>query len=164
MFKPRRISLWCPSTNWLSWLCVGSRSQWPRGLMNKMCFPAQTLWSWFRIAFEALISVCVLYCVGIGFETGSSPVQGVLETLYKNHSYRINSEWEEARQPNPWKQKKNSVLVCDSDLSDLLDDFLATISHIEKTRNNFTRAWWPLNSRASASLKFIFKKFFTLNA
>jgi hypothetical protein len=48
-----------------------------------------------------LRSVFVLSCVGSGLESGWSPVQGVLPTVYMIHNFRINSEWEQAREPNP---------------------------------------------------------------
>jgi hypothetical protein len=40
--------------------------------------------------------------------TGSSSVQGVLPSAYKIHSSRINSGWEQTRQHNPSRQKKNT--------------------------------------------------------
>jgi hypothetical protein len=46
-------------------------------------------------------SVFMLPCVGSGLATGLSPVQEVLQTVYKIHNFRINSEWEQAREPNP---------------------------------------------------------------
>jgi hypothetical protein len=50
--------------------------------------PARTLGSWVRIPLEAWMSVCVycvfaLSCVGSGFATDWSPVQGVLLTVYR---------------------------------------------------------------------------------
>jgi hypothetical protein len=47
-------------------------------------------------------SVFVLPCVGRGHATGCSPVKGVLLSVYKiKISELINSDWEQARQPNP---------------------------------------------------------------
>jgi hypothetical protein len=45
-------------------------------------------------------SVFVMPRVGSGLATGWSPVQGVLPTVYTIHSFRINSEWEQARERN----------------------------------------------------------------
>jgi hypothetical protein len=45
-------------------------------------------------------SVFVLPCVGSGLATGSSVVQTVLQTVYKINNIIINSEWEQAREPN----------------------------------------------------------------
>jgi hypothetical protein len=50
--------------------------------------------------------VLLLSCVGSGLATGSSPVQGFLPTVYEYHNFRINSEWKQAREPNPSRQKK----------------------------------------------------------
>jgi hypothetical protein len=38
--------------------------------------------------------------------SGWSPVQGVLQTVCKIQNFRINSEWVQARQPNPTRSKK----------------------------------------------------------
>jgi hypothetical protein len=54
--------------------------------------------------------VCVVLCVGSGLATGSFPVQGVLPTAYKIHNFRINSEWEQAREYNPSRLKKNTAM------------------------------------------------------
>jgi hypothetical protein len=43
----------------------------------------------------------VFSCIGSGLAAGSSAVQVALPTVYKIHSLRINSEWEQARQLNP---------------------------------------------------------------
>jgi hypothetical protein len=48
-------------------------------------------------------SVFVLSCIGIGLVTGWSPVQLVLPTLCKIHSFRIISERDHARGSNPSK-------------------------------------------------------------
>jgi hypothetical protein len=64
------------------------RSQWPRGLRHKPSSPARTLGSWVRIPLGAwmfdvrLFCVCVVLCVGSGLETGWSPAQWVLPTVY----------------------------------------------------------------------------------
>jgi hypothetical protein len=52
-----------------------------------------------------LFCVCVVLC-GNGLASGWSTVQGVLPTPYKIHSFIINSEWEQAREPNPSRWKK----------------------------------------------------------
>jgi hypothetical protein len=65
---------------------------------------AETLRSWVRIPLEEWISAFILFalqCVGSGLATGSSPVQAVLPTVHKIHNFRINSEWEQEREPNP---------------------------------------------------------------
>jgi hypothetical protein len=56
-----------------------------------MSSPGKTLGSWVRILRETWMSVCVssvfvLSCVGSGLGTGSSPVQGVLLSVYNIHS------------------------------------------------------------------------------
>jgi hypothetical protein len=35
-----------------------------------------------------------------------TPVQGVLQTVYKIYNFIINSEWEQAREPNPSREMK----------------------------------------------------------
>jgi hypothetical protein len=40
----------------------------------------------------------------------ASPVQGVLPTPCKIRSFRINSEWEQARGPNPWEEGYRVIL------------------------------------------------------
>jgi hypothetical protein len=65
------------------------RSQWPRCLRHELSSPTRTLGSWIRIPLQALdvsvrlFCVCVVLCVGNGLATGSSPVQGVLPTVYR---------------------------------------------------------------------------------
>jgi hypothetical protein len=65
------------------------RSNWRRGLTHELSSPAQTLRSWVRIPFEALVSVCALFCVcdvlcvATGLATSWSPVQGILQTVYR---------------------------------------------------------------------------------
>jgi hypothetical protein len=54
-------------------------------------------------------SVFVLSCVGIGLATGSSSVQGVLMAVYKIHNSRINSKWEQARDPNPSLEEEKEI-------------------------------------------------------
>jgi hypothetical protein len=53
-----------------------------------------------------LFCVSVFLCVASGLESSRYPVQGVLLTVYKISSFRIDSEWDQAREPNPLKQKK----------------------------------------------------------
>jgi hypothetical protein len=68
--------------------------------------PAQTLGSWVRIPLEPLTSIfslCVVLCVCRGFAMGRPPVQGVLSTVCKVHNFAINSEWEQAKEKNPFK-------------------------------------------------------------
>jgi hypothetical protein len=67
------------------------RSQWPRSLRHEISLPTQTLGSWFRIPFEAWMSVCiysvfVLTYAGSVLASGWSPVQGA-------SNFRINSFW-----------------------------------------------------------------------
>jgi hypothetical protein len=47
--------------------------------------------------------VCAVLC-------SWSPVQGVLQTLYKIHNFRNNSEWVQAREPNPSRRKRRRGL------------------------------------------------------
>jgi hypothetical protein len=59
------------------------RSQWSRCLWHEISSPPRTLGSWVRIPLKACMFVCVysvfvLSCVGSGFASGWSPVQGVL--------------------------------------------------------------------------------------
>jgi hypothetical protein len=54
-------------------------------------------------------SAFVLSSVGSGLATDSSPGQGVLPTVYKINNFRINSEWEQAREPNPSRHKKKKM-------------------------------------------------------
>jgi hypothetical protein len=66
---------------------------------------AQALESWVRMPLEAWMSVynCsmfVLSCIDSGLAAGRSPVQGILPTVYKIHSFRINSDWGQAREPS----------------------------------------------------------------
>jgi hypothetical protein len=65
-----------------------TRSVWPRRLRHELFSSAWTLGSWVRIPLEAwlyvhIYSVSVLSCVGNGFATGWSLVQGVLSTVKK---------------------------------------------------------------------------------
>jgi hypothetical protein len=60
----------------------------PRGLSLEMSSAAQTLESWVRTPLEAWLSTCVYSvfvssCVGSGLATCSSPLQGILSTVYK---------------------------------------------------------------------------------
>jgi hypothetical protein len=60
-------------------------------LRHETSSPGQTLGSWVQIQLEAWMPVCVysvllLSCVCSGLETGGSPVQEVLLTVYKFHS------------------------------------------------------------------------------
>jgi len=62
------------------------RSQWPRGLRHVLSSASTTLGSWARIPLEAWMCVCVflpcvVLCVGRGFASGRSPIQGVLLTV-----------------------------------------------------------------------------------
>jgi hypothetical protein len=71
------------------------------------------LGSWVWIPLEAWMSVCfysvlVLSCVGSGLVTGWSPVQGVLPIVCKIHNFRINSEWEKYKEPNPLRRNNNN--------------------------------------------------------
>jgi hypothetical protein len=76
------------------------RSQWPRRGMKCL----RPLKHWDR-GFESQLcfhSVFVLSCAGSGLVTGWSPVQGVLPSVYGIQiSELINSEWAQAREPNP---------------------------------------------------------------
>jgi hypothetical protein len=94
-------------TTFSSW-----RWHWPHSLSHETSAPAETLGLWVRIPVEKLMSLCiysvfVLSCVGRGPATGSSPFQDVVRTSFKIHNSIINSEWEQARQPDPsrWKKK-----------------------------------------------------------
>jgi hypothetical protein len=67
--------------------CYKRRSEWQRGLRHELSSPARTLGSWVRIPLKAWMSVrvyslCVFLRVGRGLATVSSPVQGVLQTVY----------------------------------------------------------------------------------
>jgi hypothetical protein len=51
-----------------------------------------------------MFSVLVLFFVGSGLKTDSSPFVGVLPTVYNIQiSELINSEWTQDREPNPPK-------------------------------------------------------------
>jgi hypothetical protein len=52
-------------------------------------------------------SVFVSSCVDSGLASGWSPVQGVLPTVYNIHNFRINSEWEQAKEP--YQSRHNSI-------------------------------------------------------
>jgi hypothetical protein len=62
-----------------------SRSQWQRSLRDELSSLARTLGSWVRIPLEAWMSVLwtFILCVGSGLATDWSPVQEVLETVYR---------------------------------------------------------------------------------
>jgi hypothetical protein len=57
-------------------------------------------------------SVFVLSCVGKWPCDGLIPVQGILPTVYKIHNFIMNSEWEQARGPNPslWEEDGEEVV------------------------------------------------------
>jgi hypothetical protein len=65
------------------------RSQWPRRLRHELSSLARILRSEFEshsrhaCLFVRLFCVCVVLCVGSDLETGWSPVQGVISTVYK---------------------------------------------------------------------------------
>jgi hypothetical protein len=51
-----------------------------------------------RLSAFLLFFRCLVYLATLD---GLIPAQGVLLTVYKIHSFRISSEWEQAIQPNP---------------------------------------------------------------
>jgi hypothetical protein len=75
--------------------CLRLLKHWTRGFESH----------WRHECLPAFI-VFVLSCVSRGLAMGWSPVEGVLQTLYKIHTVRINSELEQARGPNSSKKKK----------------------------------------------------------
>jgi hypothetical protein len=87
------ICEWCIVFDWIviilyTWTWFQSRSQWPCGLKNELSSPARTLGLCVRIPLEAwmsvcVYSVCVVLCVGSGLAMCWSPVQGVLQTVYR---------------------------------------------------------------------------------
>jgi hypothetical protein len=89
------------SRRYNSWNYTFSRSQWPRRVRHEMSSPAQAVGSWVRIPLEAWISVFMLSCICSGLMTGWASVQWVLPTVYKINNFIINSELEQAREPNP---------------------------------------------------------------
>jgi hypothetical protein len=59
----------------------------------------------------SVYSVFVLSCVGSCLATGRSLIQGVLSTVFEVQiSELINSEWAEAREPNPSTEKKKNLM------------------------------------------------------
>jgi hypothetical protein len=85
--------------------CVVSLWQWPSNPRQEIPLPAQPLRLWFRIQLEAWMSDCVCSVfvfpfVGSGLEMGWSPIQGVLKTVCGIYNFRVNSEWEQAREHN----------------------------------------------------------------
>jgi hypothetical protein len=70
-----------------------SRPQWPRGLSHELSSLARTQGSCVRISLKAWISmciysVCVVLFVGSCLATCSSPVQGVLPTVYRTKNWK----------------------------------------------------------------------------
>jgi hypothetical protein len=71
-------------------VCIGcstSTSNVKRAFRHEPSSSARTLGSWVQIPLQAWMSVraysvCVVLCVGGGLDTGWSPVQGVLPTVY----------------------------------------------------------------------------------
>jgi hypothetical protein len=65
------------------------------------------------------MDVCLssaLSCAGSGFATGLSRVQGIVLTVHKVEiSELINSEWKQAREPDPSRHKKNNSALNDYD-------------------------------------------------
>jgi sensor histidine kinase YesM len=62
--------------------------------VQEMSTPFQILRSWVGIPLEARIYAFIVFpfvlsCVGIGLVTGLSPIQGLLQTVYRFHSYRL---------------------------------------------------------------------------
>jgi hypothetical protein len=91
------------------------RSQWPRGLRHEpSSSPAWTLGSWDQIPLEAWMScvrlfcVCVVLFVGSCLETGWSPVQGVLPTVYRLRN------WKGGQVPKGYRaiEKFSSASIC----------------------------------------------------
>jgi hypothetical protein len=70
-----------------------------------MTSTSQILGSWVRIPLDAWMAdgffcVRVVLCRQRSCD-GLIPLQGFLRTIYKIENFRINSEWEQAREPNP---------------------------------------------------------------
>jgi hypothetical protein len=66
----------------------GSQSQWPRVLRHEVFAPSNTGFVGLNPTRDMdvcvrLFSVYVVLCIGRGLATGSSPVQGVIPTLYR---------------------------------------------------------------------------------
>jgi hypothetical protein len=87
-------------------------SQRPSGLRHVLSEDARSLGLCVRIPLEAWTCVrvflcCVILCIGRGLASGRSPIQGVYQLSSRFISFRkINSEPEQAKRPNPWKEKK----------------------------------------------------------
>jgi hypothetical protein len=73
-------------------------------------------WNLTRGMDVCVYSVFVLSRVGSGLATGLLSVQGVLPTVCKVHNFRINSEWEHARGPNPLRYKMMMMISTSVDL------------------------------------------------
>jgi hypothetical protein len=87
------------------------RSQRPCGLRHVLSSLARTLGSWVRIPLTAwmsvcVYSVCVVLCVGSGLATDWSPVQGVLQTVY-----RLKKQKNKNRGQGPTKGCRAIIIV-----------------------------------------------------
>jgi hypothetical protein len=85
----RRLTAWAMARPWLILSSLTDAFQ------LVVSNPSRGMHIWLRLFYFALL------CVGSCLATGWSPIQGVLPTVYKIHNFIINSEWEQARQPNP---------------------------------------------------------------
>jgi hypothetical protein len=83
------------------------RSEWPRCLRHEISWHAQILRWWARIPLEVWTFFCLCYSVKVAILRRLIP-RPRSPTFYTIHGFRINSEREQARQPNPSSRNKKN--------------------------------------------------------
>jgi hypothetical protein len=123
------------------------RSQWPSSLRQVLSSAARTLGSWVWISLEAWMYVRVFLCcvvpfVGRGLASGWSPV---LPTVQRIHKFqKINSEPEQGKRPNPWKDDDDYGLFMRLEI--LLKSYIFTLMNFVVNNGELFQIYTAIHS------------------